>query len=849
MERGQARALMSNPTVVELGQVPPAAAALVGDKAASLARLASVGLRVPRAWAVTTAAFAQFCEYNGLRLDGLDGEGARRALCTGRWPPLLREAISRAVAALPGDTLAVRSSVLADLGHRFSLAGQFESFFQVPRSDVFDCICRCWASFFSPSARVFLGQPPAGMSVVLQEQLSPEWSGVAFSLHPVTLSLDELHLEWTRGTGIQLIRGDVIPERLALSRSAPALPEQVPASLRKHLLAVHAAFGGLEGAYQGPMDVEWCVVDDTLFWLQAWPVTTAQRDDHVLWSSANVSENFPVPLAPLAWSFLQRFYQEYIRSVLRLFGWGPKQFLAISPLLDEMMGIHQGRAHYNLTSWYRLLSCFPFGAQLASAFDGYVGLDVPVRPGPDPRASRLRRRSQGPFGTLRFLFRTVALVVWAGVWLRRLDRRLAEARAQWRRAVRAASEPRQADAAAEAMAQLVATDWRGPCAADLEVMVLTGLLAGMAERWCGRQPKDVLPTLLQGVAVSSDEPARLLWTLGHALAAGETPDAPSQPLDFQAWHAGLRPAQRAVFEDFLERYGARCYSDCNLLAPTFEEQPELVFELVRRYAGLPESFSRASRRGAVLERERLVKVLCRPLGPLRAAAFRAVHRLSLRAIQHREQGRFDQSLLFGEARGAFLQLGELLRERGALPTSADVFELTWEEARDLARGTYVYPEGLPVLLEERRRSRAAMERETLPRLFLLRAGEEFLARPGRRSDAGPALSGRCLTGTAVSRGKVRGRARLVRDPTREMLQRGEILVATSTDPGWTPLVLLAGGIVLERGSLLSHAAIVAREFGIPGLVQVQHACQEIPDGATLVLDADAGTVVVEGLGA
>jgi rifampicin phosphotransferase len=836
------------PSVVDLGQSPAPPAELVGDKAASLARLASLGLRVPRAWAVTTAAFEEFCNHNGLRPPSLDGEGAQRALSAGTWPPELRQAISHALSALPGDTLAVRASVLADLGHRFSRAGQVDSFFHVPRSDVFDCICRCWASLFVPSVRASLGKAPAG-SVVLQEQLSPDWSGVAFSLHPVTLSLDELHLEWTHGPGLQLIRGDVIPERLAMSRGVPALPEEVPPALRKHLLALHAAFGDLERAYQGPVDVEWCVCGETLFWLQAWPVTMAQRADHILWSSANVSENFPVPLAPLAWSFLRRFYQEYIRSVLRLFGWGPKQFAAVSPLLDEMMGIHQGRAHYNLTSWYQLIFCFPWSDKLAAAFDGYVGLEVPVRPAPDARTSRLRRRSQGLLGTLRFLFRTGALLLWAGHWLRQLDGRLAQARVQWRRAVRASSEPREADEVAEAMAQLVASDWRGPCAADLEVMVLTGLLAGMTERWCQRRPKDVLPTLLQGVAVRSDEPSRLLWTLGQTLAAGEAVDGRAKALDFQAWQAGLLPEARRVFEDFLGRFGARCYSDCNLLAPTFEEKPELVFELARRYAGLPESFSRASRRRAILERQLLVQELCRTCGPLRAVAFRTLVRLSLRAIRHREEGRFDQSLLFGEARGAFLKLGELLQERGVLRAQVDVFELSWEEARGLARGTYAYPEGLLPLVEERRRSRAAMQGQTLPRLFLLRAGDASFARPGRPSEVASAPFGRRLAGTAVSRGKARGRARLVRDPTREVLERGEILVATSTDPGWTPLLVLAGGIVLERGGLLSHAAIVAREFGIPGLVQVQHACQEIPDGATVVLDADAGTVLVEGPGA
>jgi len=270
---------------------------------------------------------------------------------------------------------------------------------------------------------------------------------------------------------------------------------------------------------------------------------------------------------------------------------------------------------------------------------------------------------------------------------------------------------------------------------------------------------------------------------------------------------------------------------------------------VRRYALLPDRLSPEAQRVFADERERLVDELCAPLDPLRAGALRLAVRLSLRAIQLREAGRLQQSLLFGEARGAVLRFGELLAEAGALRSRDEVFDLTWEEARDLARGEYPYPECLPHLIEERRASREAAASEQLPALFVGRAGE----RPGHDRAviaAPPQAAEGVLHGVTVSRGRVRARARVLRDPlTGPELQHGEVLVAASADPGWTPLILLAGGLVLERGGVLSHGAIVAREAGIPGLVQVPDACRAIADGDTVVLDADAGTVCIAPPGA
>jgi len=837
---------VSPPSVVDLAITPPPAAWRVGGKAAGLARLASLGLPVPRCFAITTGAFEEFCSHNRIDLSG-DGPEVARTIEAGSWPERLRAEVEDALGRIPGEVVAVRSSAGCEDGLRFSLAGQFATFLSVPRAEVLDRVVRCWSSLFSGSARSYLARMPPGdrrMAVILQEQVRPAWSGVAFSLDPVSRSFDAMAVEWTTGPGADLVAGRVVPNRLALPRHDGILPGEIPSPLRPHLRTLRAHVARIEHAFALPVDVEWCATEDQLFLLQARPVTTVGGPGDVLWSNVNLAENFPAPLAPLAWSFLHRFYAEYIRAVLGLLGWRRREFEAVQHLLSTVTGIHRGRIHYDLTTWYRIVSYFPWSGTFTSFLDAYIGQEVPIRPPPDGRAPAVRRRNHGPLGRLRFLGNLAFALASAGRRLAALERRLEERRRAWRQALLEAADPRASDEVLESVIDLVAEGWSGPCAADLAVMILPGLLGELAERWCGRPRSEVLPTLLQGVEVKSEEPARMLWRLARSSLPGSAGGAGTG--DYASWRSGLLEDDARLFEDFLHRFGARCYADCSLVSATFTERPDLAFELVRRFAGAPDPARPELRRASEAGREELLDALCRPLDPARARLLRQVHRWSLRAIQLREEGRLLQSQLFGEARLAIRRTGELLLRSQVLGSPEEIFDLTWEEVRALANGSYPYPECLPGLLAERRRSREAWADEPPPALFVMRAGET-LGRDGRGPAPanGPGPQGRALSGVVVSRGKARGRARVLRDPSRETLERGEILVAPSADPGWTPLILLAGGLVLERGGVLSHGAIVAREAGIPGLVQVPDACRAIADGASVVLDGDAGTVSVE----
>jgi pyruvate,water dikinase len=306
-------------------------------------------------------------------------------------------------------------------------------------------------------------------------------------------------------------------------------------------------------------------------------------------------------------------------------------------------------------------------------------------------------------------------------------------------------------------------------------------------------------------------------------------------------HAELRDALpaplRGLYTDFMERFGSRCYHECLIVSPTFDERPDLFWDLVDRYRRAAPTLG-VPRSGG--QRPDPADQLLRGLPWRRRVVVRLVLGRARRAIALREQGRLVQSLLFGEVRRLALALGAQLLRLGHVGAAEDVFYLHSSELRDLCAGKFLFPETLPDLIALRHRALERCEEHELPECFVLPEGATFRAR-----DPGPASGeGDILRGVGASSGRARGTARLILDPTRDKLEPGEILVARSADPGWTALFALAGALVLERGGILSHGAIVAREFGVPAVVGVEGITRRVHGGEQVSVDGDAGEVVI-----
>jgi len=613
--------------------------------------------------------------------------------------------------------------------------------------------------------------------------------------------------------------------------------------------------------------VEWAVAGDRAFLLQSRPITRAPvwraPTPHV-WSNANMCENFPDALTPMGWSVFQEVVVGIFRLILPRFG--------IDLDARPWFGRIAGRVYVNLTTTHQVFH----GLQIFGDLDPSEmlgGARVPFDL--SPASSWAIRRH---FRLLRQL-----------PWLFRLGAQLAS-----RTASRQGTlylnlfRPR--------VEELVATDFpalsdtalgdfiptlrqRAFPEADRQTAALSSGMASMvlgfgasiaalrlSRRWLNDDDGSVTKRLLAGTGnMASAEAALDLWRL--AAWAREQPEL-ARPLGAERPLAAVRaelegaPSGREFldrWEDWMKRHGHHARGEMDIYRPRWSEQPDLVLDLLRGYLRAAATNDLLEQQAAQSrEREALLETCRRRLrNPIKRWLFatlidRARHGLALRENVKSEGVRGVMAI-----RRALVEAGDRLVRRGALRERDDVFFLTLPELRQALTGSARF-DAAPLVAP--RRAEFARNRS-------LRPPPIVDGRPAASSQSGPGVAGRTplpgpararadqertpepcnrLTGLAVSPGIAVGKARVIlRADDHERLAPGEILVAPATDPGWTPHFLSAAAIVVDIGGQLSHGSILAREFGIPAVVNVGDATRRIRTGQVIRVDANQGIVTIE----
>ncbi len=605
---------------------------LVGGKARNLARLVALGIRVPDGVVLTSAAFNRFLDSNAMR-DRIDAwcrqidvnrpESLQSCsekiagLITNSVMPreiqgLIREFLTRWP---PGTLLVGRSSAVGEDGSSASFAGQLDSVLGLAAgTDIERGIKTCWASYWSARAlfyRTARGANLDSMGVIVQKQVDARVSGVLFtrapSGDPATGSSD-LMIEYCAGLGDALVSGHLEPGRLLVSRSdlsvrrAATLPDVEaeagvePFLTPRRILDLSRLALRLENDLGGPQDIEWSIDGDGKLWiLQARPITVAARHQPtssrrtVVWSNANVNENFPQPISPLLYSIASAGYYHYFRNLGLAFGVARWRLAAMEQPLRGIIGVHGGRMYYNLTNIHAVLRMAPFGERLAAAFNQFVGAAEITEPSREAVGWKTHRSR---LGTVVESLRMVACTAWQYLGLRhRLEtfERTADtfaARTHPDR-LRDLTFPELVD---ELRAFLTIRNhrWKNASLADAASMVCYAVLQStLRSTGCSPTLHNRLLRALPGVP-SSIPPVRL-WELSRIIRADERLrtlfTTGSTPAVLQAIRNDARFVTfRGLFEQFLEEWGFRSSAELMLTVPSLQEDPLPVIELLKQYA-------------------------------------------------------------------------------------------------------------------------------------------------------------------------------------------------------------------------------------------------------------------------
>ncbi|WP_028594667.1 PEP/pyruvate-binding domain-containing protein [Paenibacillus assamensis] len=829
----------------------------VGGKAARLIELHQRHYPVPHGFVVTVAAFQRYCEYNQIdtNCDEDDRKLQADQVLNGNYPPELKHEIEQALLCYSFTTYAIRSSSILEDGTINSMAGQYHTYLNATVDEVFTLIKACWASMYSTAAAAYNERNVTvnafQMGVIVQEQKNPQYAGVLFTMNPVSKDTDHLIIEWVEGLGDKLVSGEVTPNRIVVSRLTRQVTFHVGTALPPHLtLRLVQLSLSIEQDYQFPIDVEWCIEQDEVIMLQVRPITALQGKQNIIWTNVNMVENFPTVVTPFTWSIVSSFYQHYTRQMMKLFGWKDSELESLRTVTDYTTGIHAGRIYYNLSNWYESAYLLPIGPLLKTLLDHFIGQQVPFPfipntdiPSKFNKQNKIRRY-------LSFSYHFTKLWMSASTRVEQYETAFYERRSKWRAGgYKQLSLQQLLQVLDDVMNGLVKHYYDRPAIVDLLAAVFPGGLKLLVKRWLKNVDINTdlaVVHLMQTEDIRSLEPSHLIEEQAMLIHSHASWQRLLEENKLEELELQLHGEAKKKFERFMEQYGGRCYHDCTIVSPTFEERHDLYWQLVRKYqAASQQRTSPTSDSSPTQETQSSVidwtAHIQQSLTRWQRVAFRFLLHHTHQSIRLRERSRIIRSLLFGEIRQIALHMGQRLVEKGHLAQVDQIFYLQWNEIQDLAYGKYQFPETIPTLIALRQDAHRNNESTEPPSLFVREQGIYYQGQPIPPIEHDQEHTR--LVGIAVSGGTVTGRARIIFDPVNEpSLEPGDILVTRSTDPGWTPLFKIAAGLVVERGGMLSHCAIVAREFGIPAIAAVERATSRIADGDILILHGDTGEI-------
>jgi phosphohistidine swiveling domain-containing protein len=885
------------------GTVQDAAEELLGGKATNLRALGAARLPVPAWFCVTARVFDDVVSRTGPAFAAalarasdereqaalerasveLAGELARAGLSAPQSQAILA-AFDRLVG--PDGRVAVRSSAIGEDSAHSSFAGQMESFLFVDRGALLQQVIACLASAFSPRCLLYRRLRTGGTgltrsAVIVQRMVASRSSGVLFSMSPLAGGDRETVVSAAYGLGEGVVQDRVEVDTYVLDRFRPVVLRRTVAHKAFRVVAADGATGGtrlapvpealaaapvledqhlfqlqalgkeIEGLFGRPQDIEWALDRDGRFHItQSRPITAARGERTRVFDSSNIAENFRGVTTPLTYSYVRRYYENIFTLVARSFGTGEHQIARNREAFANLVSFLNGSIYYNLNNWYRIFYVIPGFDHFVRAFEEGVGLQ-----GTPAELDEERRRLAASTSHLtRSLawFRIVGNLVALPFMMRAFVRRF-EA---FRRTFAGHDLDRlSADALLERFEQIqadLASRWGTPLLNDYYAFNFFSLLNRLARDWGLDASGSPVSDLLRGNdELASVEP--VLSILDLARRVKETPELASlvKRGGRGAWATIEVDPAFADFRDALlchvREFGDRRFDELKLETPRLEDDPGALLALLGNYLhGDETSFTQQRYRARGTVRANARRKVARTLRwrALRRPLFAALVKCAQVTMKYREYGRLARSRRCGMERSILLAIGQRLVEEGVLACREDVHFLTVEEITSQVCGSAV-TRSLAALVAIRRRELAEhRERPLASRVVTTGVVYQGLPSPAAAGPGAAALHGASLQGIGCSPGRARGRARVVADPANASLGPGDILIARTTDPAWAFLMVAADGLVVERGNMLSHAAIIGRELGIPTVIGVEGLTRRVADGQALEIDGAKGTVTL-----
>ena len=784
-----------------------------------------------------------------------------------------------AVVSVRSSTVGIRLEESEDSADN-PFAGMSDSFLYVGREQLLDCVRKCWSSGFNGESLLYRHEQGFdlqgfGVAVGIQEMVFGERSFVLFTCDPGTLSKDAV-LVAGYGIGEGVVQEKVPVDHYFQNYYSGEIKKVLAEKTVKVTCAQEQGFGiavkpvseeqartqclkeeeiskivsigrKIEKLFLCPQDIEGTITEDgRIYILQARPVAL-DAEQKIIWSNTNITESFPGVTTVLTYTFARYFYRVIFYDFYKRMGASQTALHQSYEQLDHMIGFIKGRVYYSLSAFYYLHSLVSSFAAWRHTWEKMIGLETsyetPLYRSPGaPEGKRMTgEEEQTGWTRLEEIKKSH-------------DRDMAEFHQWWEELFSpyrgldfAGWEPLKLVHLFYHIWQEVGIHW-GPTLNNDIMIQLSCEQVEQSMKGCGIEDGKLLSGMLCG-----DEKLLSVEIILSAVRLSELVQvSPQLKKEFEErtakelwlWIEGGQCPQEFAEEvrKHLYWYGDRGLQELKVEKPSTRNAPWVLVQMIKDYAaqGMNREVFLSNERQIRRESEQKLEELLSER-PKELSELKEQFELVRKVIRHRENSRYCRSELYGFSKNVFFALGRWLENKGVISCAKDVVHLTMEELLGCVNGMGT-GRLLQDLIELRKREFDQNQKEELPMTFVTKGAVFEGSLPDGPEKAKGSLTR--LKGLGSSSGKIRGIARIVTEPDQFERKQEEdtILIAKETDPGWLFLMLSAKGIVVERGSMLSHTAITGRKFGIPTVVAVENATKLIPDGAMIEIDGASGTV-------
>ena len=787
----------------------------------------------------------------------------------------------------PNDVFfAVRSSAADEDGSDFSFAGQFESHLFVNKNTLAENIKKVWISAFSE--RVFeyrknnkLHQK-FGIAVVIQVMIDADVAGVAFGMNPTDGDRNAKVISTVFGLGEGLVSGEldadtfvvknnVITNQLAtkthkiiienatlggtkLVEVAPNL-QQISTLTDKQIFDICNVLDICRKAYNKPQDIEFAIKNDVIYLLQARPITNLNKiadpnGEYILWDNSNIIESYPGVTTPLTFSFISKSYEGAYKLFSEFMGVSQASIKENERIFANTLGLINGRVFYNLKTWYQMLALLPGYSINARFMEKMMGVkerfDVPQ--------SALMSKSAAWWSISKMVVKMYGRFL-------SLPRQRTQFMALLNQTIGEYKAINYDEKNANELMRLyldfekkLLNEWKAPLLNDFFAMIWFGLLQKSCQKYNISSNPNIHNDLLCGSSdIISVQPVRRSIALSTAISQdAELKNFFIQNDENTIWKS-LLPAEKKNFIDIkkeIERYiadfGERCIGELKLETVSYTQNPASFVKIIKSYvetnitsAATSSNIETELRQNAMNELNAALK-----FSFYKKWKIKRTLRLARELVSSRENLRYERTRAFGIVRELFSNIGKQFYAEGIIENDRDIFYLTKEEIFAYIEGTSV-SQNLKSLIALRKKEFAEYQKQAPPSERFASYGPTYHANDFFSIARVEQFEGD-LKGIGCCPGIVRAKVMVIHNPSEVSSLNGCILVTSSTDPGWVTLFPSASGIIVERGSLLSHSAIVSREMGKPCIVSVTGLLKTLKTGDEIEMDGSTGAIRIVG---